>query len=216
MDKYFPGDRIVLTGNPIRQDILLPEAERKVSMEHFGLDPGKKVVLLIGGSLGARTLNNCMMAHLEEIAGSGVQFIWQSGRYYHDEAKRKLEASGAKNIVLLPFIKDMNRAYQVADLIISRAGAGTISELSIVGKPVILVPSPNVAEDHQTKNAKSLVEKEAALMIADHEAEEKLIATAIGQVLQDAGNEKLSANIKKLAIPDAADRIADEVIKLLK
>ena len=216
MEKYFPDDRIVMTGNPIRQDLLLPESEHTASLKHFGLDPGKKVVLLIGGSLGARTLNNCMFFHLGEIAASGVQFLWQSGSYYYEEAKQKLEASGAENIVLLPFIKEMNRAYQVADIIISRAGAGTISELSVIGKPVILVPSPNVAEDHQTKNARSLVDKDAAVLVTDAEAEEKLIDIAIRQVSDEASNKELSANIKKLAIPDAADRIADEVIKLLK
>ncbi|MFC2090432.1 undecaprenyldiphospho-muramoylpentapeptide beta-N-acetylglucosaminyltransferase [Bacteroidota bacterium] len=216
MEEYFPEDRIVLTGNPIRQDLILEAKEKEASRGHFGLDPGKKVILLLGGSLGARTLNNCMYSNLEVLAASGVQVLWQSGTYYYKEAKQKLEESTAKNIVLLPFIKEMNKAYQVADLIISRAGAGTISELCMVAKPIILVPSPNVAEDHQTKNARALVEKNAVILIHDKEAEERLIETAVMQVMDEQGNNKLSENIKKLAIMDSADRIADEVVKLLK
>lgn len=216
MEHYFPAEKIIFTGNPIRQDLLLPAEERGESFRHFGLDPARKVILLIGGSGGARTLNESVIRHIREIAAAKAQLLWQSGKYYHEAARMALEQSGAKNIVLMPFIKEMNRAFQVADLVISRAGAGTISELCIIGKPVILVPSPNVAEDHQTRNARSLSDEEAGILVPDSKAGEELIDTAL-QLLEDSAKQKtLSENIKKLAIPDASQRIAGEVISILK
>ena len=216
MEKYFPPEKIILTGNPVRQDLLLPDAERAVSYASFGLDPGRKVILLIGGSLGARTLNRSMINNILSIAASDVQVLWQCGKFYYEEARRALDESDARNVVLMPFIREMNRAFQVADLVISRAGAGTISELCLVGKPVILVPSPNVAEDHQTRNARALTDHEAGVLIHDHEAEKILIRAALELVQDEARKEKLSANIKKMALPDASARIAGEVIKLLE
>ncbi len=216
MERYFPAGKIILTGNPVRQNLLLLPAEKEASLVHFGLKTGKPVILLIGGSLGARTLNRSIIAKLSEIGTADVQLIWQSGSYYFEEAKKALEESGIKNVVLLPFIKEMNRAFQVADLIISRAGAGTISELCIVGKPVILVPSPNVAEDHQTSNARALSDRQAAVFIPDREAEEILVPTALKMIGDSEGNKILSENIKKLAMPDSSQRIAGEVIKILE
>jgi UDP-N-acetylglucosamine--N-acetylmuramyl-(pentapeptide) pyrophosphoryl-undecaprenol N-acetylglucosamine transferase len=216
MERYFPAEKIVLTGNPVRQDLILPDSEWEGSRGHFGLLPDKKVILLIGGSLGARTLNESVIGNIGEIAQSDVQLIWQSGSHYHERALHALLQSGAENIFLLPFIKEMNRAFQVADLIISRAGAGTISELCLVGKPVILVPSPNVAEDHQTSNAKALTDRQAGVLVADRDAERDLFATALRLVHDEIQKRVLSDNIKKLAIADSSERIANEVIKLLK
>jgi UDP-N-acetylglucosamine--N-acetylmuramyl-(pentapeptide) pyrophosphoryl-undecaprenol N-acetylglucosamine transferase len=216
MDRYFPAEKIVFTGNPVRQDLLLPGSERDASFHHFGLDPGRKVILLIGGSGGAKTLNESVMEHIDELASSSAQLIWQSGKYYHEAARLVLQQSGAKNIILLPFIREMNRAFQVADLVISRAGAGTISELCMIGKPVILVPSPNVAEDHQTSNARALTDANAGILVHDRDAKRDLVGTAL-QLLYDTQKiTELSENIKKLAIPDASERIAGEVINLLK
>lgn len=216
MERYFPKEKIVLTGNPVRQDLLLPDGEKERSLAHFGLKPGKKVVLLVGGSLGARTLNESVINNIAEIAASDVQLLWQSGRYYHGKAQQVLMEHGAENIVLLPFIKEMNRAYQAADLVISRAGAGTISELCLVGKPVILVPSPNVAEDHQTRNAKDLTNQQAGVLVTDNDAVKSLFNTALKLVHDERQLTLLSENIRKLAISDASARIAREVIKLLE
>lgn len=216
MEKYFPAEKIILTGNPTRQNLVLPEEQRKKSIEHFDLDPEKQVILLIGGSLGARTLNDSVMAGLEKIEESNIQLLWQSGSYYFEEAKKALSASSAKHIKVVPFIKEMDKAFQAADLIISRAGAGTISELCIIGKPVILVPSPNVAEDHQTSNARSLTDQEAAVLVTDKEARDMLVDTALQVVNDGEMMKKLSANISKLAIKDSALRIVNEIKKLLE
>lgn len=215
MNKYFPAEKIILTGNPTRQDLILPEEEHEASMMHFGLNPDKKVILLIGGSLGARTLNESVIAGLEAIEESGVQLLWQCGKYYYEAAAEALVTSGARNIKLLPFIKEMDRAFQAADLIISRAGAGTISELCIVGKAVILVPSPNVAEDHQTSNAKALTDQQAAVLVSDKTARDILIKTALKLVSDKQKLNELSKNIYKLAITDSADRIVNEIKKLV-
>jgi UDP-N-acetylglucosamine--N-acetylmuramyl-(pentapeptide) pyrophosphoryl-undecaprenol N-acetylglucosamine transferase len=180
------------------------------------LSAEKKTMLIIGGSLGARSLNESVKASLPLLENSGIQLLWQCGSYYHDWAAGILSSYQGKNIVLLPFIKEMNRAFQVADLIISRAGAGTISELCLIGKPVILVPSPNVAEDHQTSNAKALTDKKASEMIADKDAREKLIPSALELLADKVKLELLSGNIRKLAIPDSADRIAKEVMEILE
>ena len=215
MDKYFPKEKIVLTGNPIRQDLLIPEVEKTTSLKHFGLQENKDTLLLIGGSLGARTLNRSVIRNLDLLAGSDIQFLWQCGSYYYEEAKLALEKSAAKNICLRQFIKEMNRAFLIADVIISRAGAGTISELCIVGKPVVLVPSPNVAEDHQTSNARALSDREAALLIPDSEAEDVLFTRVLELMNDEPRRKRLSENIKKRAITDSSDRIAKEIIGIL-
>lgn len=216
MEKYFPAEKLIVTGNPIRQDLVLPANELENSFRHFGLTKGKKVILILGGSLGARTLNESVISNLEKIAASNIQLIWQSGAYYLERAEMALKKSGAGNIKLLPFIKEMNRAFLVADLIISRAGAGTISELCLVGKAVILVPSPNVAEDHQTSNARALSDRNAAILIPDKEAMTSLVESALELVHDTEKCTELSKNIKKLAISDSSERIATEVIKILE
>lgn len=215
MERFFDKEKIILTGNPVRQGLLNHTLSREEVIRSFGLDPQKKTILIIGGSLGARTINNCVMQGLEKIKNSGVQFIWQTGKFYINEAKACVAQAG--NLPMLyttDFISDMAAAYSAADLVISRAGAGSISEFCLLQKPVILVPSPNVAEDHQTKNALALVNKEAALYVKDSEARQKLLDLTIATVGQADTLTKLSTNIAKLAFKDSANVIANEVYKL--
>lgn len=215
MERFFDKEKIILTGNPVRQNLLNQQMSREDAIRSFSLDPTKKTVLIVGGSLGARTINNCVLNGLDQIRQSGVQFIWQTGKFYINEAKEKVgQAENYPMLHTTDFITDMAAAYSAADLVISRAGAGSISEFCLLGKPVILVPSPNVAEDHQTKNALALVAKDAALYIKDAEASEKLLKTAIETVQQPETLKKLSTNIAKLAFKDSANTIAEEVWKL--
>lgn len=215
MERFFDKEKIILTGNPVRQNLLNQQMSREDAIRSFNLDPTKKTVLIVGGSLGARTINNCVLNGLDQIRLSGVQFIWQTGKFYINEAKEKVgQAENYPMLHTTDFITDMAAAYSAADLVISRAGAGSISEFCLLGKPVILVPSPNVAEDHQTKNALALVAKDAALYIKDAEASEKLLKTAIETVQQPETLKKLSTNIAKLAFKDSANTIAEEVWKL--
>ena len=215
MERFFSKDKIIMTGNPVRQGLLDNKLSKEEAIKSFGLDPAKKTILIIGGSLGARTLNNCVMHAMNEIKESDVQFIWQTGKFYIEEAKRCYsEAGSPKMIHTTDFISDMNAAYTATDLVVSRAGAGSISEFCLLGKPVILIPSPNVAEDHQTKNAMALVDKNAAVYIKDSEADGKLISTAISLVADKTKLETLSTNIKKLAFHNSAAIIAEEVCKL--
>ena len=215
MERFFDKDKIILTGNPVRQDLLSGTMGRNEAIGTFRLNPEKKTILVIGGSLGARTINNCIMHGLEKIKQSDVQFIWQTGKFYINEAKAAIDAAGNPEMIYTTdFITDMNAAYSAADLVISRAGAGSISEFCLLKKAVILVPSPNVAEDHQTKNALALTEKQAALYVKDSEAEEKLLDSAIQSVHNPELLATLSTNISKLALYNSADMIADEVYKL--
>lgn len=215
MDRFFEKEKIILTGNPVRQGLLNHTMSREEAVRSFGLDPTKKTILIVGGSLGARTINNCVMQGLDKIRNSGVQFIWQTGEIYIDEAKGAVAKAGKLPMLhTTDFISDMAAAYSAADLVISRAGAGSISEFCLLQKPVILVPSPNVAEDHQTKNALALVNKDAALYVKDAEAIEKLLGVAITTVQQADILKKLSTNIAKLAFKDSASVIAAEVCKL--
>lgn len=215
MDRFFEKEKIILTGNPVRQGLLNHTMSREEAVRSFGLDPTKKTILIVGGSLGARTINNCVMQGLDKIRNSGVQFIWQTGKIYIDEAKGAVAKAGKLPMLhTTDFISDMAAAYSAADLVISRAGAGSISEFCLLQKPVILVPSPNVAEDHQTKNALALVNKDAALYVKDAEAIEKLLDVAITTVQQADILKKLSTNIAKLAFKDSASVIAAEVCKL--
>lgn len=215
MERFFDKEKIILTGNPVRQNLLNQQMSREDAIRSFNLDPTKKTVLIVGGSLGARTINNCVLNGLDQIRQSGVQFIWQTGKFYINEAKEKVgQTENYPMLHTTDFITDMAAAYSAADLVISRAGAGSISEFCLLGKPVILVPSPNVAEDHQTKNALALVAKDAALYIKDAEASEKLLKTAIETVQQPETLKKLSTNIAKLAFKDSANTIAEEVWKL--
>ena len=215
MERFFPADKIMMTGNPVRQQLLDTKVTREEALKTFNLDPDKKTVLLVGGSLGARTINESVLNHLDEIRESGLQFIWQTGKYYSAQIAETLKQKGQPdNLRVLDFISDMAAAYRAADLVISRAGASSISEFCLIGKAVILVPSPNVAEDHQTKNALALVHKDAALYVKDAEAKDLLIPLAIKTVVDDARLKTLSDNVLKLALPDSAKIIAQEVLKL--
>ena len=228
MERFFPAGKIILTGNPVRQNLLDSTVTREQAADHFGLDPRKKTVLILGGSLGARTLNRTMEAALRDIKGHPeVQFIWQTGRIYIDEVKaaitsftgdtmRNVRVESLPNLYVNDFIREMPMAYGLADLVVSRAGAGSISEFCLLGKPVILVPSPNVAEDHQTKNALALVQKDAALYVKDADAPAQLVSLALQTVTDDAKLQSLSEHIARLAMPDAAERIAKEVLKLIQ
>lgn len=215
MEHYFPADRIVITGNPVRQQLFNLQPDPTQGYREFGIEKEKNVCLVVGGSLGARTLNRSFMEGLEKLDRDDLVVLWQCGKFYHREVEEKVRASGRKNIRVMPFISRMELAYGVADVIVSRAGAITISELCIVGKPVILVPSPNVAEDHQTHNAASLVSKNAALMVPDAEAGEQLVDRMLKLMEDRTEKEKLSKNIKQLGIVDASQRIAAEVQKIL-
>jgi len=245
MDRYFPSDKVILTGNPVRSDLVdlinhLPEA-----YSHFGLDPAKKTLLVMGGSGGAKTINDSIFALLEQGLPKDVQLLWQTGKYYYEEVQRRLADTGygirdtgygirdtgitpkSPEGDLLPplegegwggvftYIDRMDLAYSCADLVVSRAGAIAISELCIVGKPVILIPSPNVTEDHQTKNARALVEQEAAVMVTDKEASGILPGVVRNMMEDQETRERLGLKIKKLAFPDAANRIVEEAFKLV-
>lgn len=216
MEKFFPAEKIILTGNPIRQNLLTSCISREEALRSFGLNPEKKTILILGGSLGARTINNTLTKGLPLIQQhTDVQFIWQTGKFYHREVTEAVAKAGEMpNLHVTDFIKDMATAYTAADLVISRAGAGSISEFCMLEKAIILVPSPNVAEDHQTKNALALVNKQAAIYVKDTEAEEKLLKVALETVSNTELLKNLKENIAKLALTDSATVIAKEVIKL--
>ena len=215
MERFFPADKIIMTGNPVRQNLLDIAVTKEEARQSLGLNPQKRTVLIIGGSLGARTINESVLNHLDAIRQSDVQFVWQTGKYYSEsiqEALRKTDA--VENLKVMDFISNMDNAYAAADIVVSRAGASSISELCLLGKPSILVPSPNVAEDHQTKNALALSTKDAAIFVADKDAKDKLISIALETVSDDKKLASLSENVKKLAFHNSADMIAEEVYKL--
>lgn len=213
MSRYFPFNKIIISGNPVRKGLESIKSLKQEAFEYFGIEEGKKVILSIGGSLGARTINNSIAAGLSEIEKNNLVFIWQSGGYYYNEMKGKLEASGVKNVRLHDFISRMDLAYAAADVVISRAGAGSISELCIVGKPVILVPSPNVAEDHQTKNALALAKRDAAVVVKDVEVSQKLLSKAFDLLNDDCKRELYAKNISSLALYNSAENIAREILR---
>ena len=216
MERFFPKEKIVLTGNPVRRNLLQCGATPEQARQAMGVDPSKKTILIIGGSLGARTVNNAIIAGLKQIGDAyGIQVIWQTGKLYDQQCREALEASGVKNVVQMPFITNMDMAYKAADLVVSRAGASSISELQLLGKPAILVPSPNVAEDHQTKNAQALVSRDAAIMVTDADA----VNTLVGTMLDTANDSDLLAslgrNVEQMALRDAAEHIVDEVERII-
>ena len=214
MERFFPKEKIKLTGNPVRQNLLDAAITHDDAVKTFGLDPKKKTVLIVGGSLGARTLNESMLGAWAALGKSDVQFIWQTGKYYYENINAQLRGRELENVHVCDFISSMDAAYAAADLVISRAGAGSISEFCLLGKAVVLVPSPNVSEDHQTKNALALVNKEAALYVKDADAARELIPLALEAVKDEAKLGALSTNIKTLAFYHSAEVIADEVIAL--
>lgn len=215
MERYFPKDKIVLTGNPVRKDILDLTGKREKALVHFGFDSNYKTLLVIGGSLGARTINESVLNGMEKLIGAPVQLIWQTGKIYFDSYKEKMHAFDVNRIRMRDFIREMDLAYAASDVIISRSGALAVSEICIARKACILVPSPNVAEDHQTKNAMSLVERDAAVMITDKEAQEKLIDEALKLLFDEGRAARLSEHIAQLAKPDATHDIVKEIEKLI-
>ncbi len=216
MERFFPAEKIIKTGNPVRQSLLECKITKAEAVKSFGLDPQKRTVLILGGSLGARTVNESVLQHLEDIRSSDtVQFIWQTGKYYSQEIHKELsKTDDVPNLKVTDFISDMDYAYAAADLVISRAGASSISELCLLHKACILVPSPNVAEDHQTKNAMALSSQGAALFVKDSEARNTLIPLALETISDDEKLKVLGENAGKLAYPDSAQVIAAEVLKL--
>ena len=211
MEKFFPKDKIIKTGNPVRGDLVSMVENKEEALSFFGLQPGKTTLLVLGGSLGARRVNILIEKNLPFFKEQGIQVIWQSGKLYYEEYK-KYDSGDVK---VVAFLNRMDLAYGAADIIISRAGAGSVSELCIVGKPVIFIPSPNVAEDHQTKNAQSLVDKNAAIMVKETELDEKFGTVFSDLVNNEPLSRKLGVNIKKLAMPNATKEIVDEIEKLL-
>lgn len=216
MERFFGNDKLVFTGNPVRKDLLQSQGKREEGMAFYGLDPLKKTVLVTGGSLGAGTLNKAVRKNIEVIAGwTEVQVLWQCGSYYYEHLKKELEGNLPANIHLTAFLKRMDLAYACADVVVARAGAGTISELCLLEKAVLLIPSPNVAEDHQTKNAMALVNKEAAIMLKDSEAEERFVQVVSGLLNDEARCQELQRNIAGLAIRDSDEKIAREILKVI-
>lgn len=216
MERFFPKEKIILTGNPVRKNLLDMRGSRNEAMKTMGLDENKKCVLIVGGSLGARSINEGIIANIEKIrANSDIQFIWQTGKLYFEEMKKRADELGKpKNLTITDFVSNMASALSAADIVVSRAGAGSISEFALLGKAVILVPSPNVSEDHQTKNAMALVDKDAAIYVADANVKEELIDKAVETVHDRMKIELLETNILKMGKPDAASEIADEVLRL--
>jgi UDP-N-acetylglucosamine--N-acetylmuramyl-(pentapeptide) pyrophosphoryl-undecaprenol N-acetylglucosamine transferase len=212
LERFFPKEKMVLTGNPVRQDLLGIESKRAEAIQYFNLDESRKTLLVLGGSLGARRMNQLIEKELEKIVSQNVQIIWQCGKLYFEDYQKH----NANNVQVFAFIERMDLVYAASDIVISRAGASSVSELCIVGKPVIFIPSPNVAEDHQTKNAKSIVDKKGGLLMKESglDAEFSLVFEAL---LKDKGQQnQLSENIKELAMPEATKIIADEIVKLIK
>ena len=217
MERFFPAERIVKTGNPLRSAFLAGQVDKQEALAYYGFNDSLPVILVVGGSLGTRTLNNMMRSWIMTLDGSApVQVIWQTGRYYEQEMKQFLQHYPTGNIWQGAFIDRMDYAYAAADVVISRSGACTVSELCLAGKPTLFVPSPNVAEDHQTKNAQALVDKKAARMVADSEAVDCAISTALRMIADSGELTMLSKNISKLAIADSADRVAAEALKYCK
>jgi UDP-N-acetylglucosamine--N-acetylmuramyl-(pentapeptide) pyrophosphoryl-undecaprenol N-acetylglucosamine transferase len=214
MEKFFPSEKIVLTGNPVRRDMVDIENKKSEALEFFGLTPGKKILFAVGGSLGARTINESISSFLPSLQKKNIQLIWQTGKTYHEVAKAEVEKYSGNGMVTYDFINRMDLAYAAADLVVSRAGAIAVSELCCVGKPVVLVPSPNVAEDHQTKNAMALLKVNAAKLVKDSECRDHL-EKVVSEIFDSTEEmQKLSVSIKQLALPDAANAIAEEIKKL--
>lgn len=215
MEKYFPASKVVLTGNPVRKDIIDIESKREKALNHFAFNSTDRTLLILGGSLGARTINESILAGIDKLIDAHVQVVWQTGKLYYAGIKSQLENKDLRRVRVVDFLKQIDLAYAAADVVISRAGALAISELCITKRPSILVPSPNVAEDHQTKNAMALVSEEAALMVKDAEANKILVSEALKLIYDEQLCDKLTVNIAKWAKPKATEDIVDEIEKLI-
>lgn len=215
MEKYFPGDKVVITGNPVRKDLIDLESKREFALQQYGFSSGEKTLLVLGGSLGARTINESILTGIDKLIDAHVQVVWQTGKGYYASMKQQVENKDLRKIRVYDFVKQMDLAYAAADVVVARAGALSISELCLAKRPAILVPSPNVAEDHQTKNAMALVKEQAAIIIKDSDARKNLVNEAL-TLLYDAGRcRKLSENIARLGKPHAAEDIVSEIEKLI-
>ena len=212
LERFFPKEKIVLTGNPVRQDLIAIDGKRTEGITHFNLDPNKKTILILGGSLGARRMNQLIEKELDFFASQKVQLLWQCGKLYFEEYQKY----NSENVQVMAFIERMDLVYAAADIVISRAGASSVSELCIVGKPVVFIPSPNVAEDHQTKNAQSVADKNGAILIRESELDTTFEATFSDLITNESKQHELSKNIKNLALPNATKAIVEEIIKLIK
>jgi UDP-N-acetylglucosamine--N-acetylmuramyl-(pentapeptide) pyrophosphoryl-undecaprenol N-acetylglucosamine transferase len=215
MEKYFPADKIVITGNPVREEVTKIENKRQEALKYFGIKEDKPVILVLGGSLGAKTINESILRNISLIENERINWLWQTGSLYFNDIRQKIGAKALHNLIYTDFINRMDLAYALAEVIVSRAGACTISELCLVGKPVILVPSPNVAEDHQTKNAMALVNRNAARLIRDNEAINKLVPAAIELIKTKDVCTTLSDNCRNMALKNATSKIVDEIFKLI-
>lgn len=215
MERFFPSEKILLTGNPVRKNLQNIASMKPEAIKHFGLDPEKKTILIVGGSLGARTINDSVLNSLVSFSESEVQVIWQTGKFYFEKVQKEMENWKIPGLHVYDFLSRMDLAYAAADLVISRAGAGTISELCLVAKPCILVPSPNVAEDHQTKNALALVDKDAAIMIKDVDAQRDLVREALKLITEPQTLSRLAENSNALAKPNAAEQIATQILEMI-
>jgi len=213
LERFFPKQKIVLTGNPVRQDLIGIDDKREEAIKYFNLDSNKKTLLVLGGSLGARRINQLIAKEMVDFASQNVQVIWQCGKFYYEEYKH---FGDNENVQVMAFIDRMDLVYAAADVVISRAGASSVSELCIVGKPVIFIPSPNVAEDHQTKNAQAIVDREGAILLKEVELDTKFAETFNNLLADENLQQKLSENIKQLAKPDATKDIVEEIVKLIK
>jgi len=217
MERFFPARKIILTGNPVRKDLAESIRQKETALAYFQLQPARKTVLILGGSLGARTVNNGILKGLDRLIEAGVQIIWQTGRFYFDSVKQQLTGKDTRNLLWCSdFIARMDYAYAAADLVVSRAGAGSISELCLLKKPAILVPSPNVAEDHQTKNALAIVNRQAAMMIADKDAESQLVESVLKLINDSEQLDLMSQNIGQMALHNSAEVIVDEIEKIIQ
>lgn len=215
MEKYFPKGKLIFTGNPVRKDIIDLEVKREKALLQFAFDANEKTLLILGGSLGARTINESVLAHIDKLIDAKVQVIWQTGKMYYESVRAQVNNKDLRKIRIHDFLKQMDLAYAASDVVISRAGALAISELCLAKRPAILVPSPNVAEDHQTKNALALVNEQAALMIKDADAGAQLIDTALKLLYDESQCQKLAANIARLGRPNATEQIVNEIEKLI-
>jgi UDP-N-acetylglucosamine--N-acetylmuramyl-(pentapeptide) pyrophosphoryl-undecaprenol N-acetylglucosamine transferase len=212
LERFFPKEKIILTGNPVRQDLIAIDSKREEAISYFNLDANKKTVLVLGGSLGARRVNQLIEKELDKMLSQNVQIIWQCGKLYFEEYKKYNTA----NVQVMAFVERMDLVYAAADIVISRAGASSVSELCIVGKPVIFIPSPNVAEDHQTKNAKAISDKKGAILLRESELDSQF-SLVFEALIKDEGKQKqLSENIKQLAMPEATNQIVDAIVKLIR
>ncbi|MFZ5971026.1 MAG: undecaprenyldiphospho-muramoylpentapeptide beta-N-acetylglucosaminyltransferase [Bacteroidota bacterium] len=215
MEKYFPKEKVVLTGNPVRKDILNLDTKREQALNQYGFSASHRTLLVLGGSLGARTINTSLVEGINKLIDAGVQVVWQTGRGYYDQVKESVASKDLRKVRIYDFVKRMDMAYAAADVVVARAGALSISELCLAKKPAILVPSPNVAEDHQTKNAMALVKENAAILVKDADAQEQLVNEALALLFDEARCKRLSENIAKMGRPNAATDIVQEIEKLI-